>query len=192
MSERNTEYKIKSGKKNNLKFILPELYIRIPINPNLAESLDDKFKLTSSDGKYEQVFTVKDDKFDGDEFVDLYFQNLKYSQKYTLEIDSGSEGNSYKLFEDLSFQDIFDYYSELEENDELEEEEIEDEKLPEMSDSEWEDDGEEEEFGGGPEEDDEEMFNIIEKIGIETEKENNLDNFDLMNLTVEYLENERE
>lgn len=192
MSERNTEYKIKSGKKNNLKFILPELYIRIPINPNLAESLDDKFKLTSSDGKYEQVFTVKDDKFDGDEFVDLYFQNLKYSQKYTLEIDSGSEGNPYKLFEDLSFQDIFDYYSELEENDELEEEEIEDEKLPEMSDSEWEDDGEEEEFGGGPEEDDEEMFNIIEKIGIETEKENNLDNFDLMNLTVEYLENERE
>jgi hypothetical protein len=195
MPEKATEYKVKSGEKNNLEIILPELYIRIPINPNLAESLDDKFKLTSADGKYKQDFTIKDDKFDGDDFVDLCFQNLKYSQKYTLEIDPGAEGSPYKVFEDLNYQNILDYYSELEEEDDLEGEEDEDdddEKPPEMSDSEWEDDGDEDEFGGDAEDDDEEMIKIFEEKEEEQEDEDQRDNFDINNLTIEKLESEKE
>jgi hypothetical protein len=194
MPEKATEYKVKSGEKNNLEIILPELYIRIPINPNLAESLDDKFKLTSADGKYKQVFTVKDDKIDGDDFVDLCFQNLKYSQKYTLEIDPGAEGSPYQVFEDLTYQNILDYYSELEEDDDLEgeEDEEDDEKPPEMSDSEWEDDGDEDEFGGDAEEDDEEMIKIFEEKEEEQEDKDQRDNFDISNLTIEKLESEKE
>lgn len=191
MPRKNTEYKIKSGVKNDLKIILPELYIRIPINPNLAESLDDKFKLTSADGKYKQVFTVKDDKINGDDFVDLCFQNLKYSQKYTLEIDPGAEGSPYNVFEDLTFQEILDYYSELEEDDDLEgEEDDDDEKPPQMSDSEWEDDGDENEFGGDTEDDDEGMFNIFEESEIEEDNEIDWDNFDLLNSKLEDRKNE--
>jgi len=193
MPEKATEYKVKSGEKNNLEIILPELYIRIPINPNLAESLDDKFKLTSADGKYKQDFTIKDDKLDGDDFVDLCFQNLKYSQKYTLEIDPGAEGSPYKVFEDLNYQNILDYYSELEEEDDLEgEEDEDDEKPPEMSDSEWEDDGDEDEFGGDAEDDDEEMIKIFEEKEEEQEDDDQRDNFDINNLTIEKLESEKE
>jgi len=147
--EQKVTFDIKTGEVSRLVHYTPILHVRIPIDPKLAESKDDKFKLTSGDGKYEKVLTVKDDKVDGDDFIDLVYDGLKVSQKYTLEVDPGAEGSPYKLFEDVPYQELVDYYSILEEGDELEESEEEEEDSGDDPDWEDEEDGSSE-YGGDP------------------------------------------
>ena len=162
-------FSFKTGELSVLTHISPVLHIRLGINPERAESKDDKFRLYSSDGKYDEVLTVKDDKVDGDEFVDLVYENLKVSQAYTLEIDPGAQGDKYNLFEEVPYQELIDFYSELEPGDELEdveddEEEDEDSDTQEdSSEPDWED--EEDgggEYGGDPDDDDTQMEKILE------------------------------
>lgn len=157
--ETSTNFLIRSGGTTELVHEIPSLYIRLPIDPSLAKSKDDKFTLTSSDGTYEKVLTIKDDKVDGDEFVDLVFDNLKAKLKYSLEVDPGKEGSPYKLFEDVPYNDLIDYYSLLEEGDELEDEEDDSEDDSDsQSDDEpdWDDEGDGgSEYGGDTDDDDE-------------------------------------
>ena len=142
-------FSIKTGELSPLSHIIPILHVRLAIDPNEASSKDDKFKLSSDDGTYEKTLTVKDDKVEGDNFVDLVFENLKISKKYTLEVNPGAEGTPYKLFEDIPYTELIDYYSLPEPEDELEEEAGDEEYSGEaMQDSEWEDDGDSVEFGG--------------------------------------------
>jgi len=110
----------KSGENIVLTHEVPVLAIRLGIDPAAAASRDDTFTLTSSDGKYKKTLTVKDDRVDGDEFVDLVFDNLKMSQQYTLEVNPGAQGQPYKVFENLPYQELMEYYSILEEDDGLE------------------------------------------------------------------------
>jgi hypothetical protein len=147
-------FSIKTGKRSILAHILPILHIRLAIDPSEASSKDDKFKLYSDDGTFEKIMTVKDDKVDGDAFVDLVFENLKVSKKYTLEVDPGAEGEPYKLFENIPYTELIDYYSLPDPEDELEEEEEEEDPKGEgMPDSEWNDDGGSGEFGGDADDD---------------------------------------
>jgi|GEM_PF-3498773 len=172
-------YSIKTGEKAALTYISPVLHIRLGINPAKAESKDDKFRLFSSDGVYDKTLTVKDDKVDGDEFVDLIYDNLKVALKYTLEIDPGAEGEKYNLFEEIPYQELIDYYSMLEPDDELEEEEEEEEEKGEEADYDWED--EEDgggEFGGDANDDDDEMEKILESEEPEEEGEIDWETFD--------------
>lgn len=110
----------KSGENVILTHEIPAVAIRLAIDPASAASRDDTFTLSSSDGKYKKTLTVKDDKVDGDEFVDIVFDNLKTSQQYTLEVNPGAQGQPYKVFENLSYQELMEYYSMLEEDDGLE------------------------------------------------------------------------
>jgi hypothetical protein len=170
-------FKIKSGVTTVLTHTIPILNVRIGINPALAESEDDTFTLSSSDGKYKKTLTIKDDKVAGDEFVDLVFENLKISASYTLEVNPGKEGSPYNVFEDIPFQELVDYYSLLEPGDEIEEnedeepEEEEEEELKEEDDD-WENDGgDDSQYGGDPDEDSSEMESIIESENEEEEEE---------------------
>lgn len=81
------------------------LAIQLDIDPNEAESTDDKFTLYSTDEAktYSQEKTIKDDKVDGDNCVDLKFTNLKPDLSYTLEVDPGEEGEPHYVFEDRTF-----------------------------------------------------------------------------------------
>ncbi len=139
-----TDFLIRSGGTTELVYEIPSLHIRLPIDPAKAESLDDKFTLSSSDGSYEKILTVKDDMTPGDEFVDLIYDNLKPKLNYSLEVNPGKEGSPYKLFEDVPYNDIIDYYTLLEEGDELEEDDEEEDDSDSGDDPDWDD----EEDGG--------------------------------------------
>lgn len=114
------DFEAKSGERARLVHKIPVLHIRIPIDPAEASSQDDTFTLKSNDGKYQVQQTIKDDKVDGDAYVDLVFENLKESLTYTLEVNPGAQGSPYKVFEDVPYQELVDYYSLLEPGDELE------------------------------------------------------------------------
>jgi hypothetical protein len=133
-------FKMKSGEISRLVHSSPILHLRLPINPAEASSKDDKFTLTSSDGSYKKELTVKDDKVDGDAFVDLLFDNLKTTKAYTLEVDPGSEGGPYRLFEDIPYEELISYYSLPEPGDTLE---------PAPPDTEQSEDQQSEEDDGG-------------------------------------------
>jgi hypothetical protein len=150
------EYGAKSGAAANLTHLVPMLHIRLPIDPADASSKDDKFTLSSSDGKYKKEMTVKDDRLDGDQYVDLVFENLKTSASYTLEINPGAQGSPYKLFENVPFQELVEYYSVPGEGDELEETQGAGQQGQQkaMTQSDWDDQGGGQEFGGDAEESD--------------------------------------
>ncbi len=117
----------KSGEKLSVVHQMPELHVRLGIDPADPKHKDDTFTLSSGSGDYKKTLTVKDDTVPADEFVDLVFDHLKVSEKYTLEISSG--GTTEKLFENVPFQELVEHYSLVEEDDGLEEEE----KPPESS-----------------------------------------------------------
>ena len=167
-------FSFKTGEMSKLVHASPILHVRLGIDPVRAESKDDKFRLYSADGKYDKVMTIKDDKVDGDGFVDLVYENLKVSQKYTLEIDPGAQGEKYNLFEEVPYRELIDFYSELEPGDGLEEieDEEEEEESEEGSEPDWED--EEDgggEYGGDADEDDDRMEKILESEKPEDDEE---------------------
>ncbi|MFZ5979821.1 MAG: hypothetical protein ACOYVF_04250 [Candidatus Zixiibacteriota bacterium] len=158
-------FSFKTGQLSKLVHPSPILHIRLGINPVRAESRDDKFRLYSADGKYDKTLTVKDDKVDGDEFVDLIYDNLKVSQKYTLEINPGAQGKKYNLFEEVPYRELIDFYSELEPGDELEdvEDEEKEDSQKETSEPDWEDEEDGgSEYGGDVDDDDARMEKILE------------------------------
>jgi hypothetical protein len=131
-------YEFSSGEPFRLIHRIPTLQIRLAINPSEAASADDKFTLKSTDGTYEKVMTVKDDSVPGDEFTDLIFENLKTTLNYTLEVDPGKEGSPYKVFENVPFQDLVEFYAVVEAEDELEEKS---QQPPAAQSTDWEDEG---------------------------------------------------
>ncbi|MFQ5498514.1 MAG: hypothetical protein ACE5FH_02475 [Candidatus Zixiibacteriota bacterium] len=113
------KFKLKSGERSTLVHEIPSLHVRFAIDPSEVSSHDDKFRLHSDDGSYDKTLTIKDDQVPGDEYLDLIFDNLKEAASYTLEVDPGAQGSPYKVFEKEPFQDLVDYYSILDDSDEL-------------------------------------------------------------------------
>ncbi len=111
----------KSGEQLSVVHQMPEIHVRLGVDPADPKHKDDTFSLSSASGDYKKTLTVKDDTIPADEFVDLVFDHLKVSEKYTLEISSG--GTTEKLFENVPFQELVEHYSFVEEDDGLEEKE---------------------------------------------------------------------
>lgn len=185
-SKKASEFGLKTGEPTSLTHVIPILHVRIPIDPNDAASKDDKFKLTSTDGQYEKILTVKDDKVDGDAFVDLVFDNLKVNLNYTLEINPGKEGKPYNVFEDEPLEDVIDYYSMLEEGDSLEEDDEEEENSKEAPKQDWENEGGGGmQYGGDPDTTDNAMEQIMESEEPDEGEEINWNTFDPKKVKVE-------
>jgi len=144
------QFTFKSGVRAPLVYTTPTLHIRLPIDPEEAASKDDRFTLTSADGTYEKVLTVRDDAVEGDAFVDLVFDNLRQSAAYTLEVDPGAEGTPYALFEEVPYGELVEHYALLQPGDRLEElEEEEEETVEKGEEIDWEDEGTNQEQWGG-------------------------------------------
>lgn len=79
------------------------IYLRLNIDPNDEQSGDDRFRLFSSDGSYDEVQTIKDDKVLGDSHVDLLFE-ADPGKSYSLEIDPGQDGDKYMLFSGVPYE----------------------------------------------------------------------------------------
>lgn len=83
-----------------------EVRVRLEIDPADAESADDRFRLFSTDGAYEQIKTCKDDLEKGDAFVDLLYTDLLPDKVYSLEVDFGQEGGPELVLEDVPFAEL--------------------------------------------------------------------------------------
>lgn len=118
-SDNQVTFTFRSGHETEMVFDNPLLVVRLDIDPESEESGDDKFRLYSSDGAYDKVLTVADDQVPGDGFLDLCFDNLKVGLKYTLEVDEGTGGQKYNVFEEVPYRELIEYYSELESGDDL-------------------------------------------------------------------------
>jgi hypothetical protein len=94
---------IKSGEKTTLTVFPNQLVVELEIDPDDQASHDDKYTLYchNDESTYKKTLTVKDDKIEGDEFISLKFENIKSNNNYSLEINPGSDGEPYLLFEDI-------------------------------------------------------------------------------------------
>jgi len=84
------------------------LRVRLNIDPELAESHDDKFILFSTDAgsAYRQELTISNDLVAGDECVDLEFTGIPYGLSYSMQIDPGAEGKPYFWFKDKPLSEL--------------------------------------------------------------------------------------
>ena len=98
--ETGKEHKIETGEG-------PSYWLHLPINRKEAKLADDKFTLRSKDGKYLVDRTVRDDHRHGGIGLLLEFPDLRKGQSYTLIHDQGEDGTLSNMFEDLSFESIF-------------------------------------------------------------------------------------
>lgn len=97
-----------TGQRHRLRVLYPKLRVRLAIDPNDAKSRDDRFTLRSDDAssRYSRVLTIKDDLIEGDQFIDLLFERLVPNLSYSLEVDTGNEGEKYMAFERLGWEKL--------------------------------------------------------------------------------------
>jgi hypothetical protein len=83
-----------------------DLYLRLPIDPEDAKELEDRFTLESADGSYRQERSVKDDLIEGDGALDLLFTDLPRSGRYSLSVDPGGGRQPYCLIEGVTYEEL--------------------------------------------------------------------------------------
>jgi hypothetical protein len=99
---------LETGKKHKIETGEgPSYWLHLPINREDAKLADDKFTLRSKDGKYLVDRTVRDDHSHGGVGLLLEFPDLRRGQLYSLIHDQGQDGTVSTMFEDLSFEAIF-------------------------------------------------------------------------------------
>jgi uncharacterized Zn-binding protein involved in type VI secretion len=98
--ETGKEHKLETGEG-------PSYWLHLPINRRDAKLADDKFTLRSKDGKYVVDRTVRDDHGHGGIGLLLEFPDLRRGRQYSLIHDQGEDGSVSAMFEDLSFEAIF-------------------------------------------------------------------------------------
>ena len=100
--------KARTDKKNIFRVVKAELCVRIDIGPQDVAHYDDLFTLFSTDPSrtYEKTLTVKNDCVDGDEYIDLIYEDLKPDLKYSFVVDEGEDGERYVLFENLPYDQL--------------------------------------------------------------------------------------
>jgi len=81
--------------------------IDLAIDPNDEKSQDDTIRLFSTDDAktYDQTLTVKDDKKTDDNYLTLEFTGVDTALKYSLEVNTGAEGEIYFAFENKGIED---------------------------------------------------------------------------------------
>jgi hypothetical protein len=84
------------------------LFFRLAIDPEAEESRNDAFRLFSTDDArtYDKTLTVDDDKKQGDNYLDLEFEEIDETLSYTLEVDPGTESEKYCVIENTPFKKL--------------------------------------------------------------------------------------
>lgn len=101
---------VETGTTHQLRVAFPKLHVRLDIDPTQAQHWEDRFVLTMArhGTKTQTVMTVKDDHLAGDAHVDLVFKRLMPDGRYTLVVEAGAPADSYTMFEDLTYEELFD------------------------------------------------------------------------------------
>lgn len=87
---------------DELKMPRNNFYLRLDIDPNDIANSSETITLFSTDAakKINIVKTIKDDILKSDTYLDLLFEELDPSLKYTLDINIGKDGETHQLFTD--------------------------------------------------------------------------------------------
>jgi hypothetical protein len=85
--------------------------ITLEIDPNDPAADNDKYTLYSTDGSktYNKTLTPEDDKVKDDNRITLVYDDIDSGLNYTLEIDQGSDGDKFNLFEDIPWEMLKGY-----------------------------------------------------------------------------------
>lgn len=94
---------------------LKSIIVRLDIEPEKSLDINDQFILSSTDGSYRVVKTVKDDLIPGDGYLDLQYDNLDTSKLFSLEVDDG-EGAETLLYA-YNYASLSGFMPSLEEDD---------------------------------------------------------------------------
>jgi hypothetical protein len=86
---------------------LLSFWLDLPLDTRDVRTRDDRFILKSTDGSYEVVRTIKDDRIRADRALTLEFPGLRPGLCYSLVHEPGAEGVPVALFTDRSFEDLF-------------------------------------------------------------------------------------
>lgn len=108
MSDRNSGLRRKKIEVNAIE-ALPQLTIRLDINPTITSNMDDKLILYGGDFQgysYKQIKSVKDDSIPDDTYVDLVFTGLKKDLLYWLVHDCSNAGTRYFMYRALSYNQL--------------------------------------------------------------------------------------
>jgi len=81
------------------------LCVRLDIDPDEAARNEDKFILTSDDQSYSSTKTVKDDKQEGDQYIDLLYSKLNPDKSYTLKVTT-ADGSEVTVFADIPYAEL--------------------------------------------------------------------------------------
>jgi hypothetical protein len=82
-------------------------WLHLNVDPTAAASQDDKFVMKSTDGAYECVLTVKDNRDPGKAGLTLDFPNLIAGLPYTLVHDTGAEGEVRTILNRIPYDALF-------------------------------------------------------------------------------------
>jgi hypothetical protein len=81
------------------------LCVRLDIDPQEAAKNEDKFILSSDDQSYSVTKTVKDDKQEGDQYIDLRYAKLNPDKNYTLKV-TAADGSEVTVFEGIPYAEL--------------------------------------------------------------------------------------
>lgn len=82
-----------------------DFFVSLAIDPDDAKHSGDRFELASDDGSVSISKTVQDDMIPGDDKVELQFEKLDKSKKYTLKVIE-SDGTTTTVFEGKSYDEL--------------------------------------------------------------------------------------
>jgi len=110
-SDMKNRISLKGSRKYNLNICKASaaLIFDLEISPDDTSVLDDKYTLFSTDENesYTQTLTVKDDKIDGDDKITLEYKDIIENLNYSLQVDTGSQGQVYFVFEDIPLEELY-------------------------------------------------------------------------------------
>lgn len=97
-----------TGKSSRFKVKLNRGFtLRLDLGAAQSDEIDEEYTLKATDGSYSETRSSRDDLIPDDDFLDIHFSGLDPRKTYSLEVDDGSNGGVYKLFEDVAFDDLF-------------------------------------------------------------------------------------
>lgn len=82
-----------------------DVFIRLHIGRDHQASMNDRLRLVSSDGAYDETRVVADDGEPSDTFTDVVFTRVKTDRSYSLEV-TPAQGSAHFLFENVPFEDL--------------------------------------------------------------------------------------
>ena len=106
----NDEFDAETGMRHRVSLYKRyQLHLRFDVDPKEPSNWDDRFVLFMKLNKdtFQKVKTARDDQVLGDNYVDIVYDWCRPDAHYSLLFNPGNEGESFYMFEDVPFCELF-------------------------------------------------------------------------------------